>query len=190
MTSEQRFRNWTSKNLKLIILGKHKNKTREIKKMNIPLSQNHRELGFINFWHELPRKNFEYKVLKACERINPNYFIRAHKVALKACSLKPIHIYRWKKGFDEKFISESMEEIRKLDLPIDPYLPLKMNENQIRIMSGLPVVEPQVQKNKDFTFTFTKFKKPVQEVKKLRQTKIDEYFFPRSSTQPSPGLPG
>lgn len=184
LTSDRRYKNWTSRKLKLLLVGP---RSRILSKIDIPLVTNQEEVGFVNFWHELTRKSCESKIMEACSKslINkPNDIRRSRKVLLKAYNLKRIHFQPWKMGFDKQFIRRTSEEMRKLDSPIDPYMPI--NENQRKILSGQPVNKEKTFKRDGYSFTFTKLRKSSCPVKNMRQTLISDYYFPRSSTK-NPG---
>lgn len=181
LTSNRRLKNWTSRKLKLLLVGP---RSRILSKIDIPLVTDREERGLINFWHELTRKSCENKIMEACSKSlmsKRNDIRRSRIVLLKAYNLKPIHFQPWKMGFDKEFIRKASEEIRKHNLPIDPYMPI--SENQRKILSGQPINVVKTPRRDGYTITFTKSRKPSCPVKNMRQTLISEYFFSRSSTK-------
>lgn len=178
-TSTRRDKHLITDKLKLSFLGCKPGQGSRlgcVQQVEVPLITDKREKNVIEYWHEVTAKNLEYKVMEASKKIEPMNVKRSRAARLEACCLKPVTIPCWRKSLHDQFIEKSIEEMQKHNLPpVDPYMPL--GENQRRILDGRPIIKSETSKTSDNSFTIDK---TIRDVKILRQTKIDEYFFPRS----------
>jgi len=170
----------TAKKLKLIFVrGKRVGRNSGLRfnevvaQVDVPLITDKREIGFVNFWHEPSRRSLEMKVTGACSSLDIRKLTSVKAVILKAYRFIPIHLHPWKTCLEGKHIEAALQKMNEYNLPYDPYLPVTQVQRQI--LFGLPVLlNPNKRTPND------EFKAPsVQNSKKLRQTKIEEFFKPR-----------
>lgn len=91
--------------------------------------------------------------------------------------LEEAYIYEWLDGVDDNTLEKKYAKMEKLNIPFDPYLPL--NEEQKRILLGLPIFRPlgSYPNHRDDR-DLASIKHPVVNIRRLKQTTIDRFFKP------------
>lgn len=135
---------------------------------------------FLHYWHEPTWNMFILRVVKSCSKIDRNTLKRTSYIAMEATNFIRCHIKRTEKKYDAKYVEEAMSDYKRAcGEEFDPYMPV--SEKNLELITGHPV-RPRFKEQENTTpektckipsLTHGNFKR------KLRQTRIDEYFKPR-----------
>lgn len=205
LTSTRHYPNYMTKKIKIVlkrpISSSRIQKLKKIYRKRIPVITDKREKPMLQFWHELSKKRFKYKILQACSKIPRRHFIAAQYIALEATEFVPCNFHKSIYGIDPKEEEEAFETLKQhnlipsLDelympstvdfeefiltgeLPKSNKIPIIGNASSTKsISTDSPRQQRQEQPQKGFHNQDKQFK---ESQGKWRQTTIEEYFKPR-----------
>lgn len=139
-------------------------------RMAVPLILEEKEAPLIDFWHQLTRRMALYRVRLVCEQ-NMDMLVRAKSVALEARDLVRHHPKRWDVGDDDGWLEDVTITLRKIGRPYEGIM--HADEVQKRVLRGL---DPFLNSEGHEMFDN-------QREKKLKQTKISDFFKPIKQIQ-------
>lgn len=170
-------------------------------KWKIPLTVDKREdLLFIKFWHELDRRTTKLRVTEVCKTIPRWRYFGAKCVGIEACRFKRKAIPRWVDDIDPKECERTLSQMDKHG-DLDPNMILKPLTDFEKVLFStdypkkipIKITSKSVKSKHKFvpvakkvrtvsivdSSTWQGFEIP--DHSKLRQTRIEEHFGPRSS---------
>lgn len=195
LVSKNHHKNRVTNDLKLVFLGKNHRRIKTLP-INLVSKGDLDEDLDLKHWHEvLHSTGIEHKIMSVCSQRLDNgsrkfkYLIyRTRYVALEAQLSKPTRIPNWKLVSDVKeettnetprrtFRELTNNKRLRTGVPEhDPYLPA--TENQLRVMRGLEPLKGSKQMEEDIKVLEDKLQTNPE---KFKQTKIEDFFKPRSS---------
>lgn len=185
LTSSNRRKQWTTKELKLIFLTrniKSRRPTSSLKvrqSISVPLITDQRETTLVNNWHEVNKKSVQLKLFQAAGSRDVRESKADVAVRVEASNLKRVHIYPHKTVVDEQTILDNLKKLEDFEMPIDPYMPC--DDIQLKVLNGEHVQKPAKRTKLSLLDQNIPedIKRQVVESKNWKQTSISDFFSPK-----------
>lgn len=186
LTSKKRYKKYMTQTMVVILkrLGTspRPEKLKKVYRARIPLITDEKEKNIINSWHELSKKRFKYKIIRAFGKIPTTKIAASRYIALESDRFVNCHLYNWVEDYDPKLIENTLDEFRQQGKFIDESeLEQPLEEfSRVMLMGDSPT-----SKKISVSMANRLSARPHPPAKKFknsgnwRQTTIDEYFKPR-----------
>lgn len=156
----------SARKLRLILFKYSSGRVKKIASKKVPLITFREERGFINTWHEVTYRAILAKILIVYRKFEWRHRFRSRYIGLKASDFIKMHLCESYPVIEPRFVNERLTILGK---KYNIYRP--MEEGVKRKICGYRDEEPESSSLiKEMVLHHTT------NYKKLRQTKIDEYF--------------